>query len=169
MGRSMKGALTELRNWAQQNPRMLTKAGSLKRLLKTLDRKVSLNKARLAVQGRNALAGYGNRTADTLGAALDRLSDQYAEVMAEKAALGTVKEEIVIAIQIGRLRVTERIARKTSGLGGTSLPPLLSITRFTEKIGQLNDRLIRATDKELSDGTGLFSTPGASPDDFVNF
>jgi len=170
-GRSMKRALTELRNSAQQNPRLLTKADSLNRLLKILDQKVSLSKAQLVVQRRSALAGYGNRTVDTLNAALDRLADQYTEVMAEKDALRTVKGEITIAIEIGRLQATQRFADKTipGGPGGTSLPPLLSIARFTEKIGVLNDRIIRQTNRDLSDGAAASITTGTTSDDFINF
>lgn len=165
-GRAMRGSLRELQNWAAQNPRLATKSQSLRRLMKTLDRKISLDKVRLSAQGRGALSAHGNRTVDVLNGALDRLADQYAEIATEKVALQGAREELRVAVEISRLRVTERIARKSlpGSTGGGGMPPLLGIVRFTEKIGTINDRLLRDMDQELSGATG-----GTDQNEFNNF
>jgi hypothetical protein len=172
-GRAMRFASQELRDWSRQNPSMRPKFKSLSRLMSVMDRKISRDKVRLAVRRKNNFAGRGDRTITTLNMAIDRLADKHVEIMAEKQALRDVREELDLNIRLGRLRITEEIARKTIPGGGSDGPffsGLPSIGKFTESIARVNDRIIREMNKsELNGDAGKSVSGGLSIGEFKNF
>ncbi|NQU58436.1 MAG: hypothetical protein HQ513_14480 [Rhodospirillales bacterium] len=166
-GRSMRGALAELSAWAQNNPGMKTRSASLRRLMSVLDRKIGLDKSRLAIQRRSAVAGYDNRTVDTLSAAFDKLGDEATANQVEMISLQTFKDELTIGLELSRLQISERIAKRIypAGPGGRSQHPSMLIRKFIEGMGDLNDRIIRSNNQEAPGG----DVPGTSLDEFTNF
>jgi hypothetical protein len=144
-GRSMRSALLQLRGWAQKNPDMIGRFQSLKRLTLALDRRVSIDKTRLKSRHMDATGAIRSKRQDALDRTVDRLGDMYAEVKAEKESLKDLRDELSIAIQLGRMEMTQEIAEraiprvdgfKTPSTGINSLMDLASV------IGELNTSMV---------------------------
>lgn len=172
-GQAMRLAANELRNWAAQDPSMRNRFKSLSRLMKTLDSKISLDKINLAGRQNDILGGRGDRTIATLDAAIDRLADEHVQIMAEKQALSDAREQLDISIRLGRLRVTEAIARRTfpsSGPEGASFSTLTSIGMFSDRIAKINERIIlEMNETPLGDDTLTPVSGGFGDYEFTNF
>ena len=111
-GKSMRRAMVELRNWAHQDPRLAGRFQSLRRVTMSLDGRVSVDKARLAGRSRfSPIRAQHDRLA-ALDRTVDRLSDMYAEVMAEKESLIDLGDEVAMSIQLGRLAMTREVAER---------------------------------------------------------
>jgi hypothetical protein len=111
-GKSMRRAMVELRNWAHQDPKLAGRFQSLRRITLSLDGRISIDKARLA--GRTSFSpvrAQHDRLA-ALDRTVDRLSDMYAEVMAEKESLIDLRDEVAMSIQLGRLAMTREVAER---------------------------------------------------------
>jgi hypothetical protein len=111
-GRSMRQALVQLRSWAQQDPALAAKFQSLRRISTALDRRLGVDKARLNGRHVDGNGAIRNRRLDSLDQSVDRLGDMYTEIMVEKDALRDLRDELAIAIQLGRLEMTQEIAAR---------------------------------------------------------
>jgi hypothetical protein len=144
-GRSMRGALLQLRQWAQKNPEMIGRFQSLKRLTQALDRRVSIDKARLKSRNIDATGAIRSKRQDALDRTVDRLGDMYAEVKAEKESLKDLRDELSIAIQLGRMEMTQEIAdRAIPRVEGFRAPTtgVNSLKDLATVIGELNTSMI---------------------------
>jgi uncharacterized coiled-coil protein SlyX len=144
-GRSMRGALLQLRHWARNNPEMTGRFQSLKRLTQALDRRISIDKARLASRHVDATGAIRSKRQDALDRTVDRLGDMYAEVQAEKESLKDLRDELAIAIQLGRMEMTQEIAdRAIPRVEGFKAPTtgVDSLKDLATVIGDLNTSMI---------------------------
>ena len=144
-GRSMRSALLRLRGWAQKNPDMIGRFQSLKRLTQALDRRVSIDKARLNSRHVDATGAIRSKRQDALDRTVDRLGDMYAEVNAEKESLKDLRDELSIAIQLGRMEMTQEIAeRAIPRVDGFKTPTtgVSSLTDLATVIGELNTSMV---------------------------
>jgi hypothetical protein len=152
-GQSMRSALVELRTWAQQDPSLVDQFQSLRRVMTALDRKVSIDRARLQSRYADPTSGAKDRRLDALDQTLDRLGDMYSQVVAEKQALLDMKDELSIAIQLGRLEMTQEVANhaipnfEITAYGGSGTSSLEGIaTTITE----LNSSLVEDANLNIS-------------------
>ena len=110
-GRAMRLALNELGNWARQDTGLVGKFNSLKRVMHSLDRRVSLDQARLhALQAKSGGTEQGRL--DAIDRAVDRLADLHVEVDQERQAIIDARNDVKMLITLGRLEVTEEIAER---------------------------------------------------------
>ena len=156
-GRSMRRALVELRNWARQDPSLVGRFESLSRLTASIDRRISVDKVRLAARRVGATGTIRSKHLDALDQTVDRLGDMYAEVIAEKDAIKDLRDEVAVAIQIGRLEMTQEVAeRAIPNLSRTKHPSsgIRSLQDMASTIGELNDSLIAVANKSATSGAG---------------
>lgn len=111
-GRSMRNALIEMRNWARSDPTLAARFQSLRRIAVALDRRISVDKARLSGHLNDATGAIRNKRLDALDHAIDRLGDMYVQVLAEKESLVDLRDEVAMAIQLGRLEMTQQVAER---------------------------------------------------------
>jgi len=144
-GRSMRKALLKLRTWAESNPDMAARFQSLQRITRALDRRVSIDRARLKSRHTDATGAIRNRRQDALDRTVDRLGDMYAEVESEKEALKDLRDELSIAIQLGRLEMTQEVAdRAIPRVDGIHAPTtgVASLMDMASIIGELNSSMV---------------------------
>jgi len=144
-GRSMRQALVQLRRWAQQDPALAAKFKSLRRISTVLDRRIGVDKARLNGRQMDGNGAIRNRRLESLDQSVDRLGDMYAEIMSEKDALRDLRDELAIAIQLGRLEMTQEIASR-------AIPKVDSIQSPSVGVQSLEDmaNVITALNASLS-------------------
>jgi len=111
-GKSMRRALVQLRRWSQQDPALAAKFKSLRRISMALDRRIGVDKARLNGRHVDGNGAIRNRRLESLDQSVDKLGDMYTEIAAEKDALRDLRDELAIAIQLGRLEMTQEIAAR---------------------------------------------------------
>lgn len=111
-GKSMRRALVQLRRWTQQDPALAAKFKSLRRISMALDRRIGVDKARLNGRHVDGNGAIRNRRLESLDQSVDKLGDMYTEIAAEKDALRDLRDELAIAIQLGRLEMTQEIAAR---------------------------------------------------------
>lgn len=111
-GKSMRRALVQLRRWTQQDPALAAKFKSLRRISTALDRRIGVDKARLSGRRVDGNGTIRNRRLESLDQSVDHLGDMYTEIMSEKDALRDLRDELAIAIQLGRLEMTQEIATR---------------------------------------------------------
>ena len=111
-GRSMRRALVQLRRWTQQDPALAAKFQSLRRISTALDRRIGVDKARLGGRHVDGNGAIRNKRLESLDQSVDHLGDMYTEIMSEKDALRDLRDELAIAIQLGRLEMTQEIAAR---------------------------------------------------------
>lgn len=144
-GRSMRGALVQLRDWARQDPRLVRRFQSLRRIAFTLDRSISVDRARLTGRQMGATDGaIRSKRQEALDSAVDRLGDMYAEVLAEKKVLRDLRDDVAVAVALGRLQLTQEVAeRAIPSLGSSKAPStgLDSLADMATALGELNDSI----------------------------
>jgi hypothetical protein len=111
-GKSMRRALVQLRRWTQQDPVLAAKFKSLRRISTALDRRIGVDKARLSGRHVDGNGDIRNRRLESLDQSVDHLGDMYTEILSEKDALRDLRDELAIAIQLGRLEMTQEIAAR---------------------------------------------------------
>jgi len=131
-GRSMRKALLRLRDWSNKNPDMVGRFQSLQRITRALDRRVSIDKARLKSRRVDSTGAIRSRRQEALDRTVDRLGDMYAEVESEKEALKDLRDELSIAIQLGRLEMTQEVAER-------AIPRVDGLQNPTTGVASLND------------------------------
>lgn len=174
-GRSMRSALVQLRNWAKQDPSMAGRFQSLRRIMGALDRRIGIDRVRLESRQISATGAVRNRRLDALDRTVDRLGDMYAEVAAEKEALKDLRDELAIAIQLGRLEMTQEVAaRAIPRMNGVKAPTtgVTSLKDIATVIVDLNNSLIveaRAPDTSMSAPMKHGKPSGMDISGFSNF
>lgn len=164
-GKSMRRALVELRNWVHEDPGIAGRFQSLMRIAKTLDGRVTIDKARVSGRSKaSPIRAQRDRLA-SLDRTVDRLSDMYTQVMAEKESLIDLRDEVAMSIQLGRLEMIREV-------GERAIPNLLapqdpslgipSLEIVANGITQLNDDLIREAAGAPS--PGKFGKPAEIPE-----
>jgi prefoldin subunit 5 len=174
-GRSMRSALVQLRNWTRLDPSMAGRFQSLRRIMGALDRRISIDRVRLESRQISATGAVRNRRLDALDRTVDRLGDMYAEVAAEKEALKDLRDELAIAIQLGRLEITQEVAaRAIPRMNGVNAPTtgVTSLKDMATVIVDLNNSLIveaRAPDTTTATPTKYGKPSGMDISGFSNF
>ena len=165
-GRSMRQALVQLRSWAQQDPALATKFQSLRRISTALDRRIGVDKARLNGRHVDGNGAIRNRRLDSLDQSVDRLGDMYTEIMVEKDALRDLRDELAIAIQLGRLEMTQEIAaRAIPNVDSIQSPSVgvQSLEDMANVINTLNTSLSISEEIPIAQtaGTNMKATPAS--------
>ena len=122
-GRAMKQALVQLAQWSADDPALKRRFDGLQRILRTLDTRITTDRrianANPSAQGRHA------RYADHLDNAIDELADTHMQLQAERQRLDDLRDEVLVATQIGELEITRIVAERTlPGLGSDSTVPV---------------------------------------------
>ena len=138
-GRSMRGALIQLRAWAQQDPAMANRFQSLRRITMALDRRISVDKARLNSRHVDSTGEIRNKRLEALDQSVNQLGDMYAEVTAEKEALRDLRDELRMVIQLSRLQLTQEIANR-------AIPRIDGIKAPATGVNSLRDMAVVITD-----------------------
>jgi hypothetical protein len=148
VGKSVRIALGELRRWAHQDPTLAARFNSLKRIAASLDRRISVDKARVQGQGDAANGRIHDKRLESIDRSIDQLSDMYTEVAAEKEAIIDLRDEVAMAIQLGRLEMTRQIAvTAIPSLSAKNSPAqdLTTLREVANGIAKLNDSIIVET------------------------
>lgn len=175
-GRSMRGALVQLRNWAQSDPGLVRRFQSLRRITLTLDRGINVDRARLAGNHKDATDGaIRSKRQEALDSAVNRLGDMYAEVLAEKEVLLALRDDVAVAVALGRLQLTQEVAeRAIPSLGSPKAPSkgLDSLADMATALGELNDSIFDETklpEVRAAAMPGQSRPAGLAIDGFNNF
>ncbi len=172
-GRSMRTVLLELRDWAQNDATLVNRFESLRRITGSLDRRITIDKARLAGRLHEASGEARNQRLSAIDRTVDRLGDMYAEVMAEKESLKDLRDEVRVAIQLGRLEMTREVAeRAIPNLGLPRQPDadFGTLETVANGVARLNGDLLRATlDAPRSQAVAERSQGRLSVGRFTNF
>jgi hypothetical protein len=172
VGKSVRIALGELRRWAHQDPTLAARFNSLKRIAASLDRRISVDKARVQGQGDAANGRVHDKRIESIDRSIDRLSDMYTEVAAEKEAIIDLRDEVAMAIQLGRLEMTRQIAETAiPSLSAKNSPAqdLTTLREVADGIAKLNNSIIVETEvAEMASG-GKSKARRLSVGSFTNF
>ena len=172
IGKSVRIALGELRRWAHQDPTLAARFNSLKRIAASLDRRISVDKARVQGQGDAVNGRVHDKRLESIDRSIDRLSDMYTEVAAEKEAIIDLRDEVAMAIQLGRLEMTRQIAETAIPSLSAKNSPVQDLTTLREVangIAKLNNSIIVDTEvAEVAPGQKTKVTR-LSIGDFTNF
>ena len=140
-GRAMHRAMVELAMWAKDDPALSRNFAGLKRILATLDTRISTER-RLAYAAAGSLAqGRRSRYEDYLEEAIDELADTHLRLETERQRLDELREETLVATQTGELKLTRAIAeRVVPGLGSdsTAAAELPGLTGVMDIVVDLN-------------------------------
>lgn len=164
-GRSMRQALVQLRRWAQQDPALAAKFHSLRRISTVLDRRIGVDKARLNGRHVDGNGAIRNKRLESLDQSVDHLSDMYTEVMVEKEALRDLRDELAIAIQLGRLEMTQEIAARAIPKVDSIQSPssgVKSLESMANVITALNTSLSISQDAPVAQSTEMTMAPDQS-------
>lgn len=148
-GRSMRNALVELRQWAKNDTAMSGRYHSLMRITRSLDRRISIDKARLPNHNANSTGAIRDKRLAALDQSVDRLGDMYAEITTEKELLKDLRDELAIAIQLARLDLTQQFAERAIPKVDVLKPSssrATSLENVAEVIGVLSSSLRTETD-----------------------
>ena len=172
VGKSVRIALGELRRWAHQDPTLAARFNSLKRIAASLDRRISVDKARVQGQGDVANGRVHDKRLESIDRSIDRLSDMYTEVAAEKEAIVDLRDEVAMAIQLGRLEMTRQIAETaipSLSMKNSPAQDLTTLREVADGIAKLNNSII--VDREVAAVVPGQKTKSArlSVGDFSNF
>lgn len=174
-GRSMRNALLQMKNWAQQDQSLMTKFQGLRRITSAIDRRISVDKARLSGRNIDATGMIQSKRLEALDQTVDQLGDMYAEVMAEKDSLRDLRDEVAMAIQLGRLEMTREVAERAIPRVDTSTAPSTGVNSLQDMAHvfiELNDSLLVEANSPTTEirGTVSGSSPGGMDiGDFSNF
>ena len=152
-GRSMRNALVDLRNWARKDHNLASRFNSLQRMTSALDRKITFDKARLTGRHTDTTGGIRNKRLEALDQTVNRLGDMYAQVAIEKEAIKDLRDEVAIAIQLGRLEMTQEVAeRAIPSLGSVKTPSTGAkpLNTMATVIADFTDSLVDQADETLS-------------------
>lgn len=138
-GRSMRMALVQIQNWAGQDPTMIGRFQSLRRIAMILDRKISVDKARLKSRHMDSSGAIRNKRLEVLDQSVDQLGNMYAEISAEKDALRDLRDELRMVIQLSRLELTQEVASR-------AIPRVDGINGPTTGVNSLKDMAVIITD-----------------------
>ena len=172
VGKSVRVALGELRRWAHQDPTLAARFNSLKRIAASLDRRISVDKARVQGQGEAANGRVHDKRIESIDRSIDRLSDMYTEVAAEKEAIIDLRDEVAMAIQLGRLEMTRQIAETAiPSLSAKNSPAqdLTTLREVADGIAKLNNSIIVDTDVAEAVPGQKTKVTRLSVGDFTNF
>jgi hypothetical protein len=172
VGKSVRIALGELRRWAHQDPTLAARFNSLKRIAASLDRRISVDKARVQGQGDAANGRIHDKRLESIDRSIDRLSDMYTEVAAEKEAIIDLRDEVAMAIQLGRLEMTRQIAvTAIPSLSAKNSPAqdLTTLREVANGIARLNDSIIVEADVAEATPGQKTKVTRLTVGDFTNF
>ena len=172
VGKSVRIALGELRRWAHQDPTLAARFNSLKRIAASLDRRISVDKARVQGQGDVANGRIHDKRLESIDRSIDQLSDMYTEVAAEKEAIIDLRDEVAMAIQLGRLEMTRQIAvTAIPSLSAKNSPAqdLTTLREVANGIAKLNDSIIVETDVAEATPGQKTKVTRLTVGDFTNF
>jgi hypothetical protein len=144
-GKSMRDALVQIRNWAAQDPGLTSKFQSLVRISRALDKRISVDRARIVSRNGTMTGMVRNKRLKALNDTVDRLSDMYTEVVAEKEALKDLRDEVAMSIQLGRLEMTQEVAaRAIPNVPSSSAPTkgVQTLRDMASAIAELNDSIV---------------------------
>lgn len=145
-GKSMRRALVELRNWAYQDPGITGRFESLMKIARTLDGRVTIDKARVSGRSKSSPIRAQRDRLASLDRTVDRLSDMYTQVMAEKESLIDLRDEVAMSVQLGRLEMIREVGERAIPNLIAPKDPSLDIPSLevvANGITRLNDDLIR--------------------------
>ena len=172
VGKSVRIALGELRQWAHQDPTLAARFNSLKRIAASLDRRISVDKARVQGRGDAANGRIHDKRLESIDRSIDRLSDMYTEVAAEKEAIIDLRDEVAMAIQLGRLEMTRQIAvTAIPSLSAKNSPAqdLTTLREVANGIAKLNDSIIVEADADRAAPGQKTKVTRLTVGDFTNF
>jgi len=172
-GRSLRNALVEMRDWARSDPTLANRFKSLRGIAVALDRRIGVDKARIAGYQQDSTGVIRNKRLDTLDHAIDRLGDMYVQVMAEKDALVDLRDEVAMSIQLGRLELTQQVAERAVpnlSPNATTSSDARSLNSVAKAIATLNSSTIG--NAEIASGELVRAQTDPGPltiDGFSNF
>jgi hypothetical protein len=172
-GKSMRDALVQIRNWSVQDPGLANKFQSLRRLSRALDKRISVDRARIESRQGNMTGVVRSKRLKALDDTVDRLGDMYAEVVAEKEALKDLRDEVAMSIQLGRLEMTQEVAaRAIPNIPASSSPNkgVKTLRDMASAIAELNDSIV--DDSQVAVPNQNLVTGSQNPlqiDSFQNF
>ena len=124
-GRAMKQALVQLAQWSADDPALKRRFDGLQRILRTLDTRVTTDRRIANATANPSAQGRHARYADHLDNAIGELSDTYMQLQAERQRLDDLRDEVLVATQIGELEITRIVTeRALPGLGSDSTVPV---------------------------------------------
>ena len=174
-GRSMRNALVRIKSWGQQNPALVPKFHGLRRIMATLDRRISVDKARLGGRKFDTTGMIQSKRLEALDQTVDHLGDMYAEVIAEKDSLRDLRDEVAIAIQLGRLEMVSEVTERAIPKVDTLTPPSTGVGSLQEVatiVVELSDSLLAEVNSpqvEIRESRPGFSSGSLDIGDFSNF
>jgi len=157
-GKSMKRALIELRNWSYKDPRISGRFKSLWRVAKALDGRISIDKARVNGRSKASPVLAQHQRLTSLDRTVDRLSDMYTQVMAEKQSLIDLRDEVAMSIQLGRLEMIQEIGERAIPNLMEPKNPSLGIP----SLAKVTDGIIRMNTSFLNEGPATPNPANAS-------
>lgn len=172
-GKAMREVLLQIRTWAEHDRTVARRIASLRRTMASLDRRISLDKARLAGQLQDPTGTAAGHYMASIDRAVESLADMYAGLMAEKRALTELRDAVEVAIQLGVLDMTRVVAeRAIPGLSSpqgprTGVPGLMDVAG---NIARLNRYILEDAAQDAVEPLDASDRPTAlSIDEFDNF
>ncbi len=134
VGKGMRRALEELGRWAREDPALAAPMTRLYKAMRTFDRAITLDKARLGIEGAD---GGGAALVDRM---TDALGDAYVALVLGRRALEPVREQVALAVRLGELELAKKAAeRAMPGVFGLeSVADDDRMLEILEGVGRLN-------------------------------
>jgi hypothetical protein len=152
VGKGMRRALEEIGRWARQDPALAGPMTRLYKAMRTFDRAITLDKARLGIEGAD---GGGAALVDRM---TDALGDAYVALLLGRQELEPVREQVALAVRLGELELAKKAAERAMPgvFGFESVADDDRLLEVLKGVGRLNREAL-----ETMEG-GSPRTPGRS-------
>ena len=129
-GRQIMREVRAIHELAAKDPTLARRLNSLVVTANTIDRSITLEKARLEASRLDGLASDQGRVIGMIDVAINEMADMYTALESDKLLLRDLKEEVDLAVNLGLLDITKSVVRQSlpalSDLSGDSVVPGIS-------------------------------------------
>jgi hypothetical protein len=161
-GRQIMREIRAIHEMAAADPALSRRMNSLVVTASSLDRSITLEKARLEASRLDGLATDQGRVIGMIDVALNEMADMYTALESDKVLLRDLREEVDLAVNLGLLEITKNVVRQSlpalSDLSGDSVVP--GITDMISSMRAHNRALVRS---DTALGASEAAKPNAPP------
>jgi hypothetical protein len=164
-GRQILREIRAIHEMAAADPALARRLNSLLITANSIDRSISLEKARLEASKLDGLASDQSRVLGMIDIAISEMADMYTALETDKSLLRDLKEEVELAVNLGLLDKTKSTIRQSlpalGEFGTDSVVP--GISDMIASMRQANRSMVRNDPIPGASGGTVPGSPSAAP------
>lgn len=170
-GRQVLREIRALHEMAAADPALARRLNSLLVTANSIDRSITLEKARLEASKLDGLATDQGRVLGMIDVAINEMADMYTALESDKSLLRDLKDEVELAVNLGLLDKTKSTVRQSlpalGDFAGDSVVP--GISDMISSMRSANRTLVRNEGAAAASGESAPARPGAAPQPLPQF